>query len=118
VLGSPEFGSSRTMQKDSKARTIKLEDVNSFHPTLFVYDSPPHLLERIDLALSMDKIFIDDLEHQCEDDLEAEYFAGDPLGNGKVKLVQVEYENENSSDTGEPDIDVLGNDLTSLMGVE
>jgi hypothetical protein len=117
TLSKPTFGSQRTVYKDSKARTVKLEDINSFHFEFSVFDSPPHLFERLDLMLSLDRIFLDDLECQCDEDFEPEYFDGDPLGNGKVKVVQVEYENENSHDSGEPDVDILGLDPNTVMGV-
>jgi hypothetical protein len=116
-LNSMTFGGDRTVYTDSKARTIKLEEINKQYMEFTVFDVPWYLLERSDLAFSMDWFAVEDVEYQSEEDFEPEYFKNDSLHNGKIKLVKVEYENENSDDTGTPDVDILGLDLGTVMGV-
>ncbi|MFN7611498.1 MAG: hypothetical protein ACK5QX_11275 [bacterium] len=112
----PLPGGENTTYRDSNARLIKVEELVTRNPQLFVYDLPPYLLEKIRLAMAHDWFKINGVEYQSEEGFEPEYFQNDGLGNGKAKIQQVEFMSENSHDSGQADIDVLGTN-ESLLGV-
>ncbi|MFN7703493.1 MAG: hypothetical protein ACK5OS_02635 [Chryseotalea sp.] len=112
----PLPGGENTTYRDSNARLIKVEEIVTRNPQFFVYDLPPYLLEKIRLAMAHDWFRINGIEYQSEEGFEPEYFQNDGLGNGKAKIQQVEFMSENSHDSGQADIDVLGTN-ESLLGV-
>lgn len=114
----PLSGSKRTVHEDSRDKLIKLEERVTRNPQLMVFEQAPYMLEKMALAFAHDYFEIDEIEYQSEEDFEQEYFQNDPLGNGKIKLRQVDFIAENSDDTGAPDVDlnVLGTNDT-LLGV-
>jgi hypothetical protein len=116
VFKWPEGGGERTVYKDSKVRTIKLEEYNTRHPLLMAKYCPPYLLEKIKLALAHDYILIDEVEHQCEEDFEFQWQEGEALHHGSVKVVQVDFQNENSNDEGDSgDVDFTGLDINDEL---
>jgi hypothetical protein len=113
----PLPGGERVVHKDSKVRTIKLGEYVTRNPQLSVKNLPPYLLEKLPLAFAHDFFTVEEVEYQCEEDFEPEYIPNEALHNGTVKLIQVDFMNENSDDQGpDVDIDVLGTNDT-LLGV-
>lgn len=113
----PTFGGERTVYKDSRLRTIKLMEETTRHPELNVFDVPPYLLERIKLASSMDWFTADDVEYQTEDDMEVRYNEHEAVHGAMIKLIEVDFNQENTDDQGpSADVDILG-DNDSVMGV-
>lgn len=113
----PQNPGERTVYTDSRDRLVKLDSYVRRVPELHVFNLPWWVLEKLAIAVDSDYLNIEDTECQTEDDWESEYFQNDAFGNGKVKVRQVDFMNENGDDTGpQTDVDVLGDNET-LLGV-
>ena len=116
-LDWPKPGGERTVHQDSQNRLRKLQENVTRNPDILVEALPAYLLERLALIFGHDFFSVDEIEYQTEEDFEPEYFEADALGNGRVKLRQVEFLAENTDDAGDVDATVLDvND--DLMAVE
>lgn len=114
VFKWPDGGGERTVYKDSRTRTIKLEEFNTRNPKLYVKYLPPYLLEKLKLAFAHDYFTVEEVEYQCEEDFSIEWLEGEALHHGNVKLVQVDFQNENSDDQGQ-DVDSALLDINDTL---
>lgn len=116
VLRWPVIKSERTLHKDSKGHTLKLEESADRVVEFKVYDAPNYLLQRIAIAFGHDFFEVEGTEFQSAEDVDFSHFENDDKHNGSASLIEVDFFAENGDDSGTDDIDVLGDNET-LLGV-
>ncbi|MGD1960557.1 MAG: hypothetical protein ACFB2Y_16980 [Fulvivirga sp.] len=104
-FGRPTPGGERTVAEDSRRNAIKLEEYVTDNPELVLDNIPPYFAMQLSKILAHDQVYFNDVAYVKTEELEIEYFPGDPLCNAETRLRRTETDAYNSDDTAQ-DVDV------------
>ena len=99
-LGLPKNGGVIEGMEDSVRRYIKLKEVVTRTVDMEVWDVPFYLLEKLAVAMAHDSFIVNDIAYATEEKMETTEFEMDALMQGRAKLRQVDFNNENSTSSG------------------
>lgn len=103
----PLPGGEEVNHEDSNNRIIKLREIVTRNPQLFLYEIPPYLAEKLALICGHDHVVVNGVDYGKQDEkVEISYFESDALCNAKIKIRQVDFIAENSDDAGDVDTPV------------
>ena len=109
-LSFPKPGGQITGMEDSVRRYIKLqENVTRLHD-MEVWDTPFYLIEKLQIAMAHDNLYVNNVQYATEEKLEPQEFELEVLMNARARLRQVEFENENKTDDNSSTMSILSID--------
>ncbi|MEM9857738.1 MAG: hypothetical protein AAF843_10290 [Bacteroidota bacterium] len=118
-FGKPIPGGERTVSEDSRRNAIKLEEYVTDNPELMLDNVPPYFAIKLSKILAHDRVYINDIAYVKTEEMEIEYYEGDPFCNATIRLRRTQTNAFNSDDAAQ-DVDVpqdilgLNNDLLEV----